>query len=1041
MRGVKGGWQCIVMIAIATQCEGVLQSAELADKPRSLPAATKLTVDFVRDIQPLFRKNCYSCHGLEVQEAGLRLDRRKFAQQGSDRGPVILAGKSEKSRLVQVLVGLDKEIGLMPPQGEGRPLTDAEIALIRGWIDQGAKWPDHADEEIARSKHWSFQPVQRPQIPDLEVNNPIDALVQKKLNERHLALSPPASRSQLIRRLYLDLLGLPPSPKAVVEFLGDEREDAYEQLVRRVLESPHYGERWGRHWLDLARYADSDGYEKDRPRPFAWQYRDWVINALNADLPYDDFTIAQIAGDMLPKATIEQRVASGFHRNTLHNTEGGTDKEEDRVKKTVDRTNTVSTIWMGLTVGCAQCHTHKYDPITQREYYSMFAFFNNIDESDISAPSVEDRQAYTAAKAVFEQEQKRLENELRKYEENGLTVAQQRWEASSAGDRVTWRTFRPNQVTAAKGAVLTVQEDQSILVTGKNEQSDVYTIEGELMAGKLAAIRLEVLPHKSLVKQGPGRASNGNFVLTTFQVTVTGTEAGAKPVKLKLGRARANFSQKDWAVGLAINSDAKDGWAVSPQFGKRHVAAFELEKPLEISAGTRLTVTLDQTYSGSGAHNIGHFRLSSVDVPGNVPLDGLPAAVVEALAVSAKQRTGPQRELLSKFYRGLDPQFAKLTAAIAAHQAKAPKAGSAKAQAVSERAQPRATNLHVRGNFLNKGVAVQADTLSVLPEIESKTKRPNRLDFARWLVADEHPLTARVVVNRVWKRYFGRGLVATTDDFGLQGESPSHPELLDFLATELQQHDWSLKYLHRLIVTSNTYRQAAAVRPQLQQLDPENRLLTRQTRQRVEAEIVRDLALSVSGLLDTRIGGPSVRPPQPNEYSSLTYANSAKWQTSKGGDRYRRGMYTFFQRTSPYPMLMIFDAPDSNTCTAQRSSSNTPMQALTIWNDVVFFECSQHLGLRILKEAASTGDADVSVQQRIRYAFLLCLARYPTQDELKTVLRFYQSQLQACQADTMARDKLTGKLKPPAGTTADELAAWILVGRALINLDEFISRE
>ncbi|MEO2021895.1 MAG: PSD1 and planctomycete cytochrome C domain-containing protein, partial [Pirellulaceae bacterium] len=817
MRWEKFHWRCAMLGLAVLSMAMSLQAWEPPAKSRALPAPTKLTVDFVRDIQPLFRKNCYSCHGLETQEAGLRLDRRKLALQGSDRGSVILAGKSADSRLVQVLVGQDQEIGVMPPDGEGTPLTDAQIALMRGWIDQGVNWPDSADENT-QSKHWAFQAIKRPGIPgiaDASLDNPIDAFVLKKLRKHNLTLAPPVGRSRLIRRLYLDLLGLTPPPEEVVKFLQDERADAYQQLVQRILKSPHYGERWGRHWLDLARYADSDGYEKDRPRPFAWQYRDWVINAFNADMPYDDFTVAQIAGDMLPKATREHRVASGFHRNTLHNTEGGTDKEEDRVKKTVDRINTVSTIWLGLTVGCAQCHAHKYDPISQREYYSMYAFFNNIDEADIVAPSLQESQQYATAKDAFDRDHQRLQDALAAYEKTKLPAAQVAWEKEVAGQEVSWKPLKTTQATAAKGAALMVQADQSILATGRNEQSDLYTVTGEMTAGSLAAIRLEVLPHKTLVKQGPGRAANGNFVLTTFRAALTENGQQARSVPLKLVRARADFSQQDWAVALAINMNPKDGWAVSPQLGKRHVAAFELEEPIAVAAGSKLTVVLDQAYTGSGTHNIGYFRISTTDLQGPVPLDGVPAPVIEAVAVAEKDRNDQQRKTIRDYFRAMDSEISRLNAAVAEHQKKSPKQGGSKAQVVAERSQARVANIHVRGNFLDKGPQVTADTLEVLPAIESKAKQPNRLDFAHWLIAAQHPLTARVVVNRVWYRYFGRGLVASIDDFGIQGEQPSHPELLDFLASELQQNRWSLKYLHRLIVTSQVYQQSSGARPAL----------------------------------------------------------------------------------------------------------------------------------------------------------------------------------------------------------------------------------
>ncbi len=630
-------------------------------------------IDFVKQIEPILRTSCISCHGSEEEEGGLRLDVKQRLFDGGDNGKVITPGDGAKSRLVHLIAGTDKEVGIMPPEGEGTPLSAEQVGLIRAWIDQGAKWPDGAFADVRRkgADHWAFQPIKRPEVPATQkaswIRNPIDAFVLARLEAEGIKPSPPADKAMLMRRVYLDLIGLLPTPEEVDAFMADESDDAYEQLVERLLQSEHYGERWGRHWLDLARYADSDGYEKDKPRPNAWRYRDWVIHALNDDMPFDQFTIQQIAGDLLPPLAkggpggVKDIVATGFHRNTLHNTEGGADQEEDRVKKTVDRTNTVGAVWLGMTVGCAQCHSHKYDPLTQREYFSLYGFFNSIDERDVEAP-------------------------LR-------------------------------------------------------DQPDKKT----------------------------------------------------------------------------------------------------------------------------------------------------------------------------------------------------------KVRAVAERGSPRETRIHIRGDFLSPGETVPVSTPGVLPAIEPRGDQPDRLDLARWLVDPANPLTARVTVNRLWQRYFGRGIVATVDDFGLQGEAPSHPQLLDWLASELVDSGWRLKHVHRLIVTSATYRQTCATRKDLVDADPENILLARQTRRRVEAEIVRDLALSASGLLDRKVGGPSVRPPQPAEYSALTYANSAKWQTSPGGDRYRRGLYTFFQRTSPYPMLMTFDSPDSNECIARRASSNTPLQALTIWNDPVFVECAQAL--------------------------------------------------------------------------------------------------
>ncbi len=1006
-------------------------------------ASASKTVDFAKDIQPILRKNCYSCHGAEEQEGGLRLDVKKRAMQGGDGGAVFVAGKSDKSRLIRLVAGLDEEVGIMPPDGEGTPLSDDQVALLRLWIDQGAIWPESADAALAGSNHWSFQPITRPEPPKVKnsswVRNPIDAFVAARHEREKITPSPEADRETLIRRVYLDLIGLPPTAEQLDEFLNDSQPDAYERLVNRVLESNHYGERWGRHWLDLARYADSDGYEKDRARPWAWRYREWVIAALNADMPFDQFTIEQIAGDMLPDATSEQRVASGFHRNTLHNTEGGTDQEEDRVKKTVDRTNTMATIWLGLTLGCAQCHSHKYDPITQREYYSMYAFFNNINETDIDAPLSNELSAFAAAKAKFDAEHAKLQAAVAEYEKTKLPAAQAAWEQRARSEKPLWRTLDVDNLQSAKGATLTKHSDGSVLATGKNELSDVYTIDARPGLSQVAAIRLEVLPDKSLVKEGPGRANNGNFVLTTIRAAVLPADGGdAKSAEFRA--ARADFSQSNWEVEKAINSDPKDGWAVSPEFGKRHVAVFALKQPVKTD-DARLSIVLDQTYSGPEPHNIGRFRLSVTDSAGPIELDGLPAAVAEALAVSTQERTKEQQQLIAAHYRSLDPELAKLQAAVTEHAKKAPQAGGGtKAQAVAETAN-REARIHVRGDFLNHGEKVETTTLDVLPTVKPRGRGPDRLDLARWLVADENPLTARVTVNRIWQQYFGRGIVATSDDFGTQGERPTHPELLDWLASEFRDSGWRLKHLHKLIVTSATYRQSSALRPELAQRDPENALLARQRRLRVEAEIVRDLALAVSGLLEPKIGGPSVRPPQPAEYSQLTYANSAKWDESKGGDRYRRGLYTFFQRTSPYPMLMTFDSPDSTECTAQRVTSNTPLQALTVWNDRVFWECAQHIGRRIVREVPAASESDATNHRRAEYAFKLCLARQPDAEELAALIELFDEQAALCDEDKERTTMLVGSAPLPEGSSRAELAGWIAVGRVLINLDEFITRE
>ncbi|MCA9222680.1 MAG: PSD1 domain-containing protein, partial [Planctomycetales bacterium] len=885
-------------------------------------------VDFVQDVQPILRATCYSCHGAEMQEGGLRLDNKKRAFQGGDHGAAVVPGKSGESLLLLAVAGLNEDIGRMPPEGEGTPLTAEQIGLLRAWIEQDADWPESADNQLVASSHWAFQPIARPAIPMLDemdwVRNPIDAFVLDRLRNEMIQPSPEASKSARLRRAYLDLIGLPPTIDEVNAFLADDRDDAYERVVDRLLESEHYGERWARHWLDLARYADSDGYEKDRQRPFAWRYREWVINALNRDMPFDQFTVEQIAGDMLPEASLEQRVAAGFHRNTLHNTEGGTDQEEDRVKKTIDRTNTVGTTWLGLTVGCAQCHSHKYDPITQRDYYSLYAFFNYMAESDIPAPTTHEQLAFEAAKTKYDAAHKPFLDAIAAYEREQLPAAQSAWEQASAKNAQAWTTLQPTKLASRHNAKLEQQKDGAILASGKNMLSDVYTIEAPLTLPRVTAIRLEVLPDKSLPQQGPGRAENGNFVLTNFAVQVIAAD-GSEPQTLTIGASKADFSQAQWDVALAINDNPEDGWAVSPEIGKRHVAAFSLTEPIEAATDKRIVVTLDQTYNREQPHNLGRFRLSVTDTTGELDLEGMPGDVAAALQVAVADRSAEQAKAVTNYFRGIDPELGKLKSAADEHAKQAPQPPATKAQSISQQSfAARETRVFPRGDFLRKkeGALVEAAVLPFLPDLQLRGDKPDRLDLASWLVSADNPLTPRVTVNRIWQRYFGRGLVATSDDFGTQGDRPSHPELLDWLASEFVDSGWSLKHIHRLIATSATYQQSSAARPDLIDIDPENVLLARYSRRRVEAELIRDVALAASGLLSRKVGGPSVRPPQPAEYAKLTYANSAKWETSKGDDRYRRGLYTFFQRTSPYPMLMTFDSPDSTECTARRTVSN-----------------------------------------------------------------------------------------------------------------------
>jgi hypothetical protein len=998
-------------------------------------------VDFDRDIKPVFAKRCYSCHGAEQAEASLRLDRKTEAMRGGNNGPILVAGKSAESRLIAYVTGKNDDDTIMPPEGE--PLSTTEIAMIRTWIDQGAAWPEEATEKRT-SDHWSFKPIvarNPPTVAEGTVRNGIDNFILAELAKKRIKPSREADRATLIRRLSLDLLGLPPAPADVEEFVNDTSPDAYEKLVDRLLASPNYGERWARHWLDLARYADSDGYEKDTGRPFAWRYRQWVIDALNADMPFDQFTVEQLAGDLLPNATAEQKVATGFHRNTLTNKEGGVDQEEFRVAATVDRVNTTGSVWLGLTVGCAQCHTHKYDPILQREYYGLFAFFNSVQETDIAAPLASQLEKYKSDLASYEAERAKLAANL---DEQTKKAAKRltKWEESLDTDTPTeWTVVKPQMMrsNAVNKGKLTQGEDGVIVAEGDFGDTETYTLTIAAGMKPIAALRLEVLADDSLPRRGPGMSKGGNFVLSEFQVKTIPAAKNAKaketPVAATIRFADADFSQSNYNVNGSFDNDNLTGWAVSGGAGRDHTAVYELVRPLTLKDNEKLVIALTQMYGGK--HLIGRFRVSITDASGPVGDDKLPEGVAATLRKPAAERTKAESEKILAYFRKIDPTLAKLDRELADFAKKAPQdpATTVKAQTLAELPKPRETHVLVRGDFLRPGATVDAHTLEVLPPLKARGERPDRLDLAMWIVDKANPLTARVTVNRVWAQMFGRGLVPSVADFGTQGDKPSHPELLDWLAHEFQQ-TWSLKQLQRLIVTSATYRQSSKYRRDLHERDPLNVLLARQRRMRVEAEVVRDLALATSGLMDTRIGGESVRPRQPADIAALTYASGSKWVDSKGADLYRRGLYTWFQRTSPYPMLMTFDAPDSNVTCTRRERSNTPLQALTLLNDPVFFECAQAMGRRIVAEAPKKREA------RLRYALQLCVARRPNPDELETLGELFDEQLALMQADEAAAKDVVGPAgKEIEGTTTAELAAWTMVSRTLMNLDEFITRE
>jgi hypothetical protein len=806
-----------------------------------LPAAPP---DYARDIKPLLAKQCTSCHGPEKQRSSLRLDSASGMRKGGNLGPAIVPGDSGSSPLVKALTGADK-FARMPPKGPG--LTAAEIALFRGWIDAGAQAPGgEVVAESAAAKHWAFRAIQRPELPAVKettrVRNAIDRFILARLEREHVQLSPEADRVTLLRRVSLDLVGLPPSPQEVDAFLADTTADAYEKVVERLLASPHYGERRARHWLDLARYADSNGYSIDAPRSI-WKYRDWVIDAFNRNLPFDRFVIDQIAGDLLPDATLDERIATGFHRNTSLNQEGGIDLEQFRVEAIVDRVNTTGSVFLGLTIGCCQCHDHKFDPLAQREYYELFAFFNNSDD-----PTLELGEAEQIRKRA------RLSAEIAKVETHLRTL-----------DRVT-----PEKL--------------------------------EKWEGGLSPASRALLP------------PDIQHILT---IAVNGREPEQAEALLTAYRRSEQVSHAVAGLGQPL-----------PFAGAAHAFALDARLTME-----RQLAALRQ------------------DLP------EVPTTLV-----------------------------------------------------VNERPTPRATTVMLGGDFLRKGATVSPRTPRVLPPLAAGSA-PNRLDLAHWLVDPANPLTARVAVNRFWQDCFGLGIVETDNDFGTRGTLPSHPELLDWLASEFNRTGWDVKAMQRLLVTSATYRQSSHARPDLVTLDPRNRLLARQARLRLDAEVVRDVALAASGLLNPKVGGPSVFPPQPDGVYAFTQVPRT-WKASTGRDRYRRGMYTYFWRTAPHPSLTVFDAPDASTACTRRNRSNTPLQALTLLNDRGFFELARALAYRILKEGGPDDD------KRIEFAFRLCLARDPNLAETELLARL---------------------LREESGHNPHD--AWTGIARVLLNLDEFITRE
>jgi hypothetical protein len=1175
--------------------------ARLAAAEDATPAV-EAAIDYSRDIQPLLSKRCLACHGADAdnRQAGLRLDQRDGATAELDSGvTAIVPGEPRQSALLERVAAEDRDL-IMPPDGAGEPLSAEQVALLTRWIAQGAPF----------TKHWSFVQPRRVALPEVRQSdwpaNAIDHFILARIEAAGLQPSPEADRHTLIRRLSLDLRGLPPTPSEVAAFVSDTRPDAYERLVDAMLADSAYGERWARMWMDLARYADSAGFGSD-PLRTIWRYRDWVIDAFNRNLPFDQFTIEQLAGDLLSEPTPDQLLATAFHRNTMTNTEGGTDDEEFRVAAVKDRVDTTGLVWMGLTVGCAKCHNHKYDPISQREYYQLFAIFNQTEDNDqpnesplIASPSREMIQQQQKIDAQLAELRDRLETQTPE-----LDALQQAWEEQfHAAPR--WTRLQPLEVKAASDATkFEPREDGSWLASGEVAQRDVYEIVAPAPEAGVTGLRLEVLPHVSLPEGGSGRAADGRFVLShvtlamseaerleqppqgrylridlpgqnrllslaevqifqgteniapagkatqsslygtgaaslaidgntnghyfeasstthtndeadpwwevdlgqvqrvdhivVWNRTDSGLESRLKDYRVSLLDAKRNTvwahqpegypspshrialspwrgiplagvmadsSQEGFPATDMLKRDMPDkgGWSVNPRQQQAHEAVFLVAKT-EAPQGpnSRLRIQLHQQFEQAG-HLLGCFRLSVSSDENLSRRAALPPEILQIIDLPAETRTAQQTEQLADYHRGIAPSLNPLREQIAALEKSGPSPPMIPVMRELPVEKRRTTHLMVKGNFLTPGeevlpalpaefVADSGDVTNASDEAAVSDKPVDRLALAQWLVDESNPLTARVMANRYWAALFGAGLVVTEEDFGTQGQRPSHPQLLDWLALRFIEDGWDMKALLRRIVTSSTYKQSSVVTAEALEADPTNRLLARAPRMRLEAEMVRDQALSLSGLLSRKLHGPSVFPPQPpGLWQAAFNGRDRNWTTSPGEDRYRRGLYTFWRRTVPYPSMATFDAPSREICTVRRSRTSTPLQALVTMNDPVYVEAAQALARRIMREG---GDA---LESRLRYSLELCLARPAEARQIEVLAQLWQQQraryrddpaaawllatepLELKTASTEEAELPEESVLPETEAELSELAAWTVVANVLLNLDGVLTK-
>ena len=1006
----------LVLLAVA--------SADAADKQ----------VSYNRDIRPLLSDRCFLCHGPDEasRQADLRLDNRESAIEGA-----IVPGDWSRSELIDRITSDDPDYQMPPPDSQKRPFTPTQVALVKRWIDQGAEY----------QPHWAFVPPTRPQLPATRLKawqtNAIDRFVLAKLDEQGWQPAAKADRRTLLRRAALDLTGLPPSRDQLEAFLQDETPRAWSNALDRLLASPAYGEHRTRYWLDAARYADTNGYQYDFQRD-QWVWRDWVINAFNTNQPFDQFTIEQLAGDLLPNATPQQRLATGFNRNHPITVEGGIIDEEYRVEYVLDRTTTAGAVWLGMTTGCARCHDHKYDPLSQKEFFQFSAYFNQVPERGMNGFDPRERIPSPLGQAERQAIEQRVASTRRTFRQ-----AMRQWnpDLEAMGNRFLaildegWLVAKPSSVRSQGGATSEILPDNSVRITGKNPAKDVYEIELPTPSGPIHGIRLTALPDKSTSTGGPGRSSNGNFVLSEITVEVSSKLQPENFQTVTLSSAQADYSQAGYNISRAIDGKIDNsGWAVNgdPKQLQEPINAHFVADNATIATGSgKLRVKLH--FQGNYAnHQFGRFELALVTAA-ELPA-ALPVAIV--LKTAKAKRTAAEQlavERLAVSQYGPDDVKQSLRQYSAAlEQEQVALAAVPETMIMRDVQKPRGAYVLDRGEYDKRGEHVQPGTPAALPPLPEQYPA-NRLGFAKWLTMPNNPLTSRVTVNRFWIELFGIGLVDTPEDFGLQSSLPSHPELLDWLAVEFVESGWDIKQLLKTIMMSQTYQQDSSITPDSFARDPLNRFLARGPRLRLDAETIRDVSLSVSGLLNSKVGGPSVFPYHPQGLW-LEVNNrpgfSSSYKQDAGDKLYRRSVYTFWKRTVPPPSMAVFDAPTREYCQVRRSRTNTPLQAFVLLHDPQFIEAARALAQRMLVEGGKTPE------EQIRFGFESAVGRQPTEQELRLLRQTYAERLAVYSESPQKAKRLLSVGDSPRDTNLPVVkhAAMTSVARLLMNLSEFITK-